>query len=282
MIIIDYAAVAVSTILAQGIDKNEDLSRHSILNAIRSHRNRFFAEYGELVICLEGRDNWRKKYFPNYKYKRAGVQEESSVDWNQLYVNMDKISDEISQNFPYKVVRVNECEADDIIAQLVETTQEFGNCEPVMIVSGDKDFAQLQRYPNVKQYSPVLKKYIKEKKPKQYLIEHILRGDRGDGVPNVLSPDNTFVDDIRQRALTQKVLDKLIKDPKSQGEDVYRNYIRNLTLIDLDKTPESIKEKILNTYNDIDPSKNKGKILNYLIKHRCKNLLESAGDFTNG
>lgn len=282
MIIIDYAAVAVSTILAQGIDTNENLTRHSILNAIRMHRKRHIAEYGEVVLCLEGRSNWRKNYFPNYKHKRAGTQEESSVDWNQLYTNMDKVSDEISQNFPYRVVRVDECEADDIIAQLVESTQEFGNCEPVIIISGDKDFAQLQRYPNVKQYSPVLKKYLKEKNPRQFLIEHILRGDRGDGVPNVLSPDNTFVDNIRQRPLSKKILDKLIKDPKSQGEDVFRNYTRNLTLIDLDKTPESIKEKILNTYNSIDPSKNKGKILNYLIKHRCNNLLESAGDFTNG
>lgn len=52
-------------------------------------------------------------------------------------------------------------EADDIINSLVEYTQEFGNYEKVMIISGDKDFAQLQKYSNVDQYSPITKSLLK-------------------------------------------------------------------------------------------------------------------------
>jgi hypothetical protein len=282
MILIDYYAVAIGNVVAHHVDTTEELLRHTILNSIRSYRKKHFAEYGEVVICLEGRKNWRKEFFPPYKQHRQKDHDASATDWNKLFEIITKVADELRDNFPYKVVKVDECEADDIIAELVESTQEFGCQEPVIIISGDKDFAQLQKYPNVKQWSPVQSKYIKEAKPYDFLNEHILRGDKGDGVPNVLSADTCFTDGVRQTPLSAKVMGQLIKDPKCMGESVYRNYIRNQTLIDLSKSPEEIRRKIMDTYNSIDTSKNKGKVLNYLMKNRCRKLMECAGDFTHG
>ena len=107
-----------------------------------------------------------------------------------------------------------------------------------MIVSADKDFLQLQRYNNVRQYSPLLKKEYRETNPHVSLMEKILTGDAGDGVPNVLSHDNVFVDGERQRPLSRKKKDEMINelsgtDTSYQYSDWYRNYQRNRTLIDL-------------------------------------------------
>ena len=201
------------------------------------------------------------------------------MDWNEIFRIMNMIREEIKENFPYKVVEVDEVEADDIIGVICEDTQEFGRGEDVMIISGDKDFAQLQKYSNIYQYSPITRKYIKEKTPRKQLLELILKGDTADGIPNVLSGDDVFVDGVRQTPLRQNKIDELIKDPKALGEEVYRNYLRNKKLIDLTETPENLKEKIIYNYESQDKWHNKGKVFPYLVDKRCRRLLEDVRDF---
>lgn len=281
MIIIDYNAIAISNIVVQKIDIEEGMIRHMILNSIRMHRKKHLAKYGEVVIVTDGLKNWRYSAFPLYKAKRQDDRKESTIDWKEAFRITNMVFDEIAENFPYRTIRVDECEADDIIGQLVEYTQVFGNYEPVMIISGDKDFAQLQKYDNVAQYSPVQKKMIKEDNPRKQKWELILKGDTADGVPNVLSPDNCFVDGIRQTPLRQKVIDQLMQDPKSMGEEVYRNYLRNKKLIDLDETPDHIKTEIINKFEQQgDRSENRKKVFNFLVSRQCRLLLECVGDFT--
>jgi len=285
MILIDYYAVAIGNVLAHKSDVEEALIRHTILNSVRMYRSMFHKEFGEIVICCDGWDNWRKEYFPNYKAKRKEKREESSTDWNALFDVVNKVKQEIKENFPYKVVDVSECEADDVIAQLVYETQEFGKFENVMIVSSDKDFAQLHQFSNVSQYSPLKKQVIKENNPRAYLLEHVLRGDVSDGVPNVLSDDNCFVEGRRQNPMRAKFVDDILNSGTTylteQNPEFVRNFTRNSTLIDLSKCPEGIKEKIINNYNEQDPTDNKQKVLSYLIEKRCSNLIESIGDFIN-
>ena len=277
MILIDYNAIAISNVVAGGIDVEENMVRHMILNSIRMHRANHKEQYGEVVICCDGGNNWRKEYFPQYKHKRKSARKESTMDWTELFRITNMVLEEIKVNFPWKVVEVDDCEADDIIGELVRGTQEFGQHEDVMIISGDKDFAQLQKFPNVSQYSPVQKKYIKEENPRLQIWNLVLKGDTSDGVPNVLSSDNCFVDGIRQTPLRQNKIDQLIEDPKSLGHEVYRNYTRNLNLIDLEYTPDRIKQKIQNVYNSYTVPKQN--ILNYLMENRCRLLIEDLNDF---
>jgi hypothetical protein len=280
MIIIDYNAIAISNIVVNKMDIEENMIRHMILNSIRMHRTKHHRQYGELVIANDGQKNWRYDAFPNYKAKRQSTRKESSIDWPEAFRIINKIYEELGEHFPYKTIKVDECEADDVVGQLVEYTQTFGNHEPVMIISGDKDFAQLQKYDNVAQYSPVQKKMIKELNPRKQKLELILKGDTSDGVPNVLSPDNCFVDEIRQTPLRQKVIDQLMVDPKALGDEVYRNYLRNKKLIDLDETPDHIKLEIINRFEQQgDKTENKGKVFNYLVANQCRLLLEVVGDF---
>ena len=279
MILIDYNGIAISNVVATKMDLDENLIRHMILNSIRLYRTKYKREFGEIVICTDGFKNWRKERFPQYKHKRKDARKESSMDWNELFRITNMVLEELKEFMPYKVIGHERAEADDVIAAIVENTQEFGKYENVLIISRDKDFVQLQRYKNVSQFSPQTKKLLKEENPRKQLMELILKGDQADGIPNVLSPDNSFTDGIRQTPLRQKVIDQLIDNPKALGEDVFANFCRNAQLIDLSNTPTTIKEEIINTFESQDQSGNRKKVMNYLIEKRCRLLLESLGDF---
>ena len=279
MIIIDYNGIAIGNIVAQKMAVDEDLIRHMILNSIRMYKQKF-KEYGEVVIVADAGGNWRKDVYPEYKANRKKSRDESSLDWDEVFRITNMVRDEIAENFPYKVMHVWGCEADDVIAQIVAETQEFGKYEDVMIVSADKDFAQLQVHNNVKQFSPMTKKFIKEENPRLRLAEHVLKGDSGDGVPNVLSDDKVFIEGRRQTPLSKKKKELLIEtNGKGLGEDVYRNYLRNQRMIDLTMCPDHVKHEIINTFEGQDPWHNKGKVFPYLVQKRCKRLIEDIGDF---
>ena len=280
MIIVDYGGLSAANV-AINKENDEGMIRHMIINSLRLYRNAYKEEFGELVIACDGKDNWRKKYYKQYKANRKKARDKSGLDWNEAFRIINKVRDEIRDNFPYKVIHVEECEADDIIGTLCKNTQEFGQYEDVMIVSADKDFLQLQRYNNVRQYSPLLKKEYRETNPHISLMEKILTGDAGDGVPNVLSHDNVFVDGERQRPLSRKKKDEMINelsgtDTSYQYSDWYRNYQRNRTLIDLTYTPDHIQEEIIKQYKDQDKWSQKGLVLPYLINNNMKMMIESV------
>lgn len=240
-------------------------------------------KYGRMIIACDG-GSWRKDYYPQYKASRKKSREASDLDWKEIFTIVNKVRDEITEHMPYPVVTVQGAEADDIIGTLVESTQEFGQHEPVMIISADKDFIQLQKYDNVSQYSPMTKKLLNDKDPARYLYEHIFRGDSGDGIPNVLSGDTVFVDGTRQTPLSSTKMATWVtaaiegKLETVLPEVVYRNYIRNSTVIDLSKTPENIKSAILSDYSAC-PNVGNSKVLNYLITKRCNMLMSCAEEF---
>jgi len=282
MMILDWNGLAVGTIVSQKLDLDEDMIRHVVLNQLRMYNHKFRNEYGQMVIACEGR-SWRKNVFPNYKASRKKTRDDNADHWEEVFRIINMIREEIENNLPYKVVQVDDAEADDIIGTLVEMTQEFGKHEPVMIISNDKDFLQLQKYSNVRQFSPMKKKLIEEKNPHLFLQEHIIKGDSGDGIPNILSSDDVFITDgERQTPVRQKFVDEVIAD-LDDGELLYaaswyRNYQRNKQLIDLSETPDAIKQNIINTYNETKVA-HRSKLLNYLIAKRCKLLIESIEEF---
>ena len=284
MILLDYSQIALSNIIVQKLN-DENMIRHMVLNSIRMYNKRYRKEYGQMVICADGMNTWRRQYFPEYKGMRRKGKEESTMDWNEIFRIVNLIREEIQENLPYKVLHMEGCEADDIIGALAIRTQEFGQGEPVMVVSSDKDFIQLQKYNNVKQWSPIQKKAVTDKNPRNYLFNHIMRGDAGDGIPNVLSSDDTFmVEGLKQTPLRQTRIDEWLEksdDLKAaMPEDLYRNYQRNKTLIDLNEIPQHIQESIINKYDD-QKLPMKMKVLNYLIKKRCTNLIECVEEFYN-
>lgn len=285
MILVDLNQVMLSNLLMQlGNHTNaqieENMVRHMILNSIRSYRTKFSSEYGELVIACDNTNNWRKTYFPYYKANRKKNREASDLDWKAIFECLGKIRAELKEFFPYRVIDIETAEADDIIGALVkEFGSELNSSEKILILSADHDFIQLQKYANVKQYDPTRKKWITHEDPIRYLKEHILRGDSGDGVPNVLSSDNCFVIGERQRPLTAKKVEHYLKvTPNEMETNIARNYFRNERLIDLEHTPEEIRVKVMESYNS-QTNKDRSKLMNYFIANKLRNLVEHMGEF---
>lgn len=288
MIIVDLNQVMLSNLLISlgkhtNAQIDEGMVRHMVLNSLRSYKSKFSADYGELVIACDNTNYWRRQQFPYYKANRKKSQEASELDWKSIFLCLNKIRQELKDYFPYRVIDVESAEADDIIGTLVrefgvEEETLVGIDEPILILSGDKDFIQLHTFKNVKQYDPTRKKWVAHDEPNKYLYEHILKGDSGDGVPNILSSDNCFVVGVRQKPLTQKKIDSLLNLDGKVDHPLYRNYMRNKQLIDLTHTPEHIREKVMDQYN-AQGNRDRSKLMNYFMANRLRNLMENIAEF---
>lgn len=288
MIIVDLNQVMISNLMMtlgnHTEEVEENLLRHFILNSLRSYNAKFRTEYGEMIIACDDKNYWRKSVFPYYKANRKKDRETSKLDWNAIFTVLNKIREELKEFFPYRVIQVDSAEADDVIGTLC---MKFGNDmpiggmgQPILIISGDKDFRQLQFYNNVKQYDPVRKRWMVEKDPAAYLKEHIIRGDKGDGVPNFLSPDDSIVMNTRQKSIVEKKLVQWVKMEPEEFCDaaMLRGWKRNEQLVDLTKIPDDIQEKILDSYNS-QAGKKRDKLFNYFIENRLRNLLTDIDQF---
>jgi len=282
MIIFDFNQVAISNLMEQiGSSKTaveESLVRHMILNSLRTYVKKFRDSHGpEVIIACDNKKYWRRDIFPHYKASRKKMREASGHDWVTIFECLGKIKQELKDNSPYKVIDVDSCEADDIIAVLAT---KYSATQKVMILSSDKDFAQLQKFPNVEQYSPILKKFIREPLPAAQLKQLIIRGDKGDGIPNILSADDCFITATRQKPITEAKIIKWMNQQPSEfcNEDMMRNFSRNENLIDLTMIPSTLKVAILDTY-DNTKGKTKQEFMNYLMVNRLKNLLEVIDEF---
>jgi 5'-3' exonuclease len=293
MIVVDFNQTAISNLMMEVGGRNDieiqvPLLRHMILNSIRSYKKKFGKEYGELVIACDNQTYWRREYFPYYKAGRKKAREESGFDWKTIFEALNLIRSELEVFFPYKVINVDGAEADDIIAVLAEWSQTndtdnvlFNEPKPFLVMSGDHDFIQLQKYENIKQFSPVQKKFVKpDISPEKYIFEHIIRGDKGDGVPNVLSDDDSIVTGTRQKAIRQDKIDIWYKDFDAMPQDANfkKNYERNKMLVSFDSIPQKVRSAIINSYVD-KPNKDKSKLLNFFIEHKMKNMLELIEEF---
>ena len=281
MILIDMNQISVASVmmhlhLSKSKEIDENVVRHMILNSLRMYRTRFSSEFNELVLCYDSKHYWRRDYFPEYKSGRRKTREKSNHDWDAIFLCLNQIKDELKDNMPYKFLEIYGAEADDIIGALCS---EYS--EEIMIISGDKDFFQLQKFPNVKQYSPITKKMVNGENPGGYLKEHIFKGDTSDGIPNVLSPDNTFTEGLRQKPLGKNKIASWVEhefEDVAPNDEVKRNYQRNRKLIDLTYTPDELSMEIISTYKEA-PFGDRSKILNYFMQNRLRNLTESIGEF---
>jgi hypothetical protein len=292
MIAVDFNQVGISNLMVElggrkDVDINLPLIRHMILNSIRGYKQKFGSKYGELVIACDNRNYWRRDVFPHYKANRKKNREDSGYDWKAIFEALATVRDELDKVFPYPVINVEGAEADDVIATLAEWTQTndlsgmLDEPKPFLIISGDHDFGQLQKYTNVAQYSPIQKKFVKpERSPEKYVIEHIIRGDTGDGIPNVLSDNTCLLEGRRQKPIMTKKLDEWINNPLTMPSDpeFVANYDRNKVLVDFTMIPVSVKNAVINNFVN-QPKKDRSQLMNFFMQHRMKMMLEVISEF---
>jgi hypothetical protein len=292
MILLDLTQVMIANLMMQlgnhtNAQVEEPMLRHMILNSIRSYKAKLGREFGELIVCCDSPNQWRKQYFPYYKANRKKSRDSSELDWSAIFKSLGLIRDELKEYAPYRVIAVASAEADDVIATMCMTHQyriRPGQIVPddILILSSDKDFIQLHVMDYVRQFNPIKKKFITHPDPASYLHEHVLRGDAGDGVPNVLSPDNCLVIGQKQKAMTQKRLSELLAvDPDKYTELVRRNYHRNRKIIDLREIPPAISEAVISQYHE-QASKPTNRMHGYLLKFKLNQLLAGLNDFYVG
>ena len=288
MILVDLNQVMISNLMMQiGNQKStpieEDLVRHMVLNSLRRYKIKFGETYGDLVLCCDDKHYWRRDIFPYYKAGRKKDRKASGYDWHAIFDTIRIVKDELKENFPYKVIQIPNAEADDVIGALCHKYGQYalngGSAEQILILSGDKDFVQLQKYGNVEQFSPVQKRFIRVTNPAKFIAEHIMKGDRGDGIPNFLSAGNTFVVEARQKPLTTKKINAWSNMAPGDfcDEKMLSGYKRNQQLVDLDYIPDGIQAAVIEEYEEQVPAS--GKLMNYFLKHRLRNLMDSIGEF---
>ena len=284
MILLDFSNIIVGSIMVAHKIPNEertseDFIRHLVLNSVRNYRTKYKAKFGEIVVCTDNMSSWRKdeyKYYKAHRKIKREKQDKEGMDWSALFQTINKIILEIDEFFPYKVVSVPHAEGDDVIAVLAALEREKS-----IIISSDKDFTQLQKYKNLKQYSPIQKKMLSVSDPYKYLKEHIIRGDKGDGIPNILSADDCIVEGVRQKPISKKKVELWMK---AKPEDFCKNgmaekWERNRKLIDFDCIPSEIVKAIVSEF-DKEKTPKQDQLLNYFISKRLKYLMEHIGDFT--
>ncbi len=284
-ILIDYNQVILASLFASignhtNIEIDENIIRHMFLNSLRQNRKKFNEEYGEIVICADGKNTWRKEAYPYYKANRKKSRDKSDLDWTNLFNIMNTVREELKDYFPYKVIHIDRCEADDIIGTIIHDngTELNMGAEKFLILSADKDFIQLQTYANVKQYDPIRKRWLDNPDPSGYLEEHIIKGDSGDGVPNILSSDNCLAIRERQKAMTQKRLALYKGTTENMDEETLRRYHRNKMMIDLTEIPQKYKDQIRSEF-DKEKEVGRSQLFNFFIKKKLKNLVTDIQDF---
>ena len=287
MILVDFNQIVIGNFMMQvgnhtNIPLEEGMLRHMILNALRYYRTKFHEKYGELVICCDSKRYWRKEVFPYYKAGRKKDRQASGVDWNTMFTVLDKVRQELIDVFPYRTIIIEGAEADDIIGTIVGYKRD----EKILILSSDKDFVQLHAYDNVEQYSPVLKKFVRHENPKLYLREHIIKGDRSDGIPNIMSADGVFVNGGRQKPIRRNMISELasVDIDHVEESDLFRkdehkrNWLRNRQLVDLRMIPNELRNKIERTFADYDIN-DRSKLFNYFVQNKLNNLMENINEF---
>lgn len=294
MILLDFQQVAIANLMVQlGPHQNAKLDpsllRSMILNSIRHNRQEFLRS-GELVICVDSIRSWRRDVFPYYKVNRRKEREASEIDWKLVFETINSVAMELKEFFPYRVVKVEGAEADDVIGVLVRKfatpPDQFAlnnDANQIVILSGDKDFGQLQRHSDVVQFSPVRKEYIRRNEPENHLKELIIRGDKDDGIPNFLSPDDVFVTAGARQSpiMTNKVTSWLDMTPEQicgENQTMLRNWKRNEQLIDLRFTPTNIEQQILSEF-DAQGGKDRKNLDRYFMHHRLPLLHACVNDF---
>lgn len=296
-IMVDYSQVALGACmqfqsdLKTGSDeKIVNLIRHVVLSSLLSNKKKFSQKYGDMVICCDGKNYWRKEIFAFYKASRSKNRDKSDLNWKLIFDTLSSIRNDLAENFPYKVIHVDTAEADDIIGVLTKWQQDNElvqvgleeEPQKVLILSSDQDNFQLHKYKNVSQYSPIHKKFVKPESAHKALIEKICTGDTGDGVPNIMSDDDVFVTEGKRQKPFKKIrLDEFYSNGISacKNDQERRNFQRNLSLVSYDQIPADLQRTIVTTYKDTQVKGSRQKIMQYLIAHRCKNLLDNIEEF---
>ena len=277
MILVDANQIAISHLMVRHkIDHgiNIDTIRKSIIRVLARIHRRFKQDYGDMILCYDSKNYWRREIFPYYKKNRKQERENSKINWDEVFSVLNTIRDEIRNHFPYQVIQVERAEADDVIAAIVRESSLKNTSEKTLILSADKDFIQLHKFNFVSQYDPIRNNWIQHEDPVLFLQEHIIKGDRSDGIPNILTCDDAIVTGKPQKKMSKEKITSLASmNPQDFTNFIrLRNWKRNSQLIDLSQIPQDITEKIISAFESTPIPQSIS--IDYFIKNNIQDIIE--------
>lgn len=296
MILIDLSGVVIGavikTVTANPKELSLELVRNVAINRVLQFKNKF-KKYGDVVICADSQNYWRKDVFPEYKQNRKKARKKSKVDWQKLSSYLNTVQAEMKEYLPYIYLEIDKCEADDIIAVICKyyhsKKPDAKGEDIIMIVSSDKDMLQLQKFKHIDQFSTAAKAIISNDVSDYHLTEHVIRGDSSDGVPNILSDDDVFlVEGKRQKAISATFIKDSLKMSAPQyicpTKESFKKYERNKVLIDLECIPENYVADIRTAFDEALENTSalkmkKSRLFTYLVKNRMRILMDKLSEF---
>lgn len=229
MLFIAFNVSRSHAIKEKGSFTEEDvgLYYHKILDAVIGYSK----EYGQLIFADEGKGSldWRRSIYPEYKANRK------HDDTYQIFRDHLKDVNELISYFPAKKIAVDGAEADDIMYALATHFADEG--EDVLVITGDRDIAQLTNYSDkIRVYSPTLK-IFREKQP-NLILEKAIVGDPSDNIPGIPR--------IGIKTFEKAMADRSVWDSKIQPNiSIVQKFIK---IVDLSKAPASFKEEAILQY----------------------------------
>ena len=199
-------------------------------------------ESNSVILCQEGKKNWRYDVFEDYKSNRKEAKAKSKLDFDTFYPMADSFCEKLKQYVPniYQL-KVEGSEGDDLIAIL---TKNLTPKNEVVCVSTDRDFYQLLKYNGYSQYHPIKRQYVHVVNPERYLLEKIVVGDKGDGIPHVKPKVSVKTAASIVEAGLEDWLSK--EDPQIRA-----NFERNKKLIDFDCIPVHVQQKVMEEFKKL-------------------------------
>lgn len=263
IVLIDFMNIAIRNAFIAVSKDPEDNRRWTIwadktIGNIIDMVSKFKAD--RLVICVDSKGSgyWRKEVFPEYKAHRSKYRKDAKIDFSSLNDAITSFVERVSKILTnVYVMRIDRAESDDLIAVI---TKHHGSQAKIVIVSGDRDFCQLQtRFHDVHQFDWTQKKFVLVPDPLNHIDQKVITGDRNDGIPPIkrgMGPKTA-----------KKYIDSGVNIMECSDKQMVDNYKRNRLLIDFDFIPDDIRDEILSEYKSksISPL-NPGLVFSFINK----------------
>jgi len=195
---------------------------------------------------------WRMNLYPEYKANRKNTCSYKNKKYNigNIFKHIyNSLYPQLEKQYGFKILKVDNAEADDIIAVLASKIRELDKNRLIVIISNDNDYLQLVNEKTLiwSLQNKLLNTKV-ETTAEEILLRKILKGDDSDNIPSLIGNIN------------EKDLNEMIKDPKKLNEwldnnpDKKEGYVSNRKLIDFQFIPDEIKNLIINECKDIFPA----------------------------
>jgi len=233
--------------------KNYDWSKNDIfmekykkmyLGAIEKIVKKKVYKKSKIIFCIDSPRNtiWRNKIASNYKGERVDLSLKHNFKPVFKYTYNNLIPDLVKNNENIWKIKINELEADDIIALCTKYIKK-NSSNSIYIISGDEDFLQLG-YDKLYFVNYKKKKIFQltEEEAKENLRLKLICGDNSDNIKCIFPKDRKKINNKTRKLIKESIeeMNLYLKENKNAME----KYKHNQKMIDFNYIPKKYNKKV--------------------------------------